>query len=124
MCLSCRSRQELSNEYLLEKIGVDTAGLPASQPAENEPSKVSNFIPTQAILNVISKSHLKVRAAVLALLASMDSRAPLQPAAQKPGRPRPAQGQGEDEDSKPVLRFVERFDIEPYSDFSANDQTL
>lgn len=46
----------------------------------------------------------KVRAAVLALLASMDSRAPLQPAAQKPARPRPAQGQGEDEDSKPVLR--------------------
>ena len=34
-CKSCRSRQELSNEYeyyLLAKIGVDTA--------ENEPSKV------------------------------------------------------------------------------------
>ena len=29
MCASCRSRQELSNEYLLAKIGVDTA--------ENEP---------------------------------------------------------------------------------------
>ena len=29
---SCRSRQELSNEYLLAKIGFDTA--------ENEPSKV------------------------------------------------------------------------------------
>ena len=39
---SCRSRQELSNEYLLPKFGVDTAesGLPASQPAENEPLKV------------------------------------------------------------------------------------
>ena len=24
-CKSCRSRQELSNEYLLAKIGVDTA---------------------------------------------------------------------------------------------------
>ena len=31
-CKSCRSRQELSNEYLLAKIGVDTA--------ENEPLKV------------------------------------------------------------------------------------
>ena len=31
-CISCRSRQELSNEYLLAKIGVDTA--------ENEPLKV------------------------------------------------------------------------------------
>ena len=39
----CRPRQELSNEYLLAKIGFDTAefddssGIPASQPAENEP---------------------------------------------------------------------------------------
>ena len=32
VCKSCRSRQELSNEYLLAKIGVDTA--------ENEPLKV------------------------------------------------------------------------------------
>ena len=32
VCKSCRSRQELSNEYLLAKIGVDTA--------ENEPPKV------------------------------------------------------------------------------------
>ena len=31
-CKSCKSRQELSNEYLLAKIGVDTA--------ENEPLKV------------------------------------------------------------------------------------
>ena len=31
-CKSCRSRQELSNEYLLAQIGVDTA--------ENEPLKV------------------------------------------------------------------------------------
>ena len=31
-CKSCRSRQELSNEYLLEKIRFDTA--------ENEPLKV------------------------------------------------------------------------------------
>ena len=31
-CKSCRSRQELSNEYFLAKIGVDTA--------ENEPYKV------------------------------------------------------------------------------------
>ena len=31
-CKSCRSRQELSNEYLLAKFGVDTA--------ENEPLKV------------------------------------------------------------------------------------
>ena len=29
ICTSCRSRQELSNEYLLAKFGVDTA--------ENEP---------------------------------------------------------------------------------------
>ena len=32
VCRPCRSRQELSNEYLLAKIGVDTA--------ENEPHKV------------------------------------------------------------------------------------
>ena len=32
ICKSCRSRHELSNEYLLAKIGVDTA--------ENEPLKV------------------------------------------------------------------------------------
>ena len=32
VCKSCRSHQELSNEYLLAKIGVDTA--------ENEPLKV------------------------------------------------------------------------------------
>ena len=31
-CKSCRSRKTLKNEYLLAKIGVDTA--------ENEPSKV------------------------------------------------------------------------------------
>ena len=39
VCKSCRSRQELSNEYLLAKIGVDTA--------ENEPLEVwgkSQFI--------------------------------------------------------------------------------
>ena len=34
-CKSCRSRQELSNEYLLAKIGFDTA--------ENEPSNFDNF---------------------------------------------------------------------------------
>ena len=32
VCKCCRSRQELSNEYLLAKIGFD--------PAENEPLKV------------------------------------------------------------------------------------
>ena len=31
-CKSCRSRRELSNEYLLAKFGVDTA--------ENEPLKI------------------------------------------------------------------------------------
>ena len=36
----CRSRRELSNAYLLAKFGFDTAGLPASQPAENDPCKV------------------------------------------------------------------------------------
>ena len=34
-CKSCRSRQELSNEYLLAKLGVDTE--------ENEPCKVCSF---------------------------------------------------------------------------------
>ena len=38
-CKSCRSRQELSNEYLLAKIGVDTAESTAAA-AENEPLKV------------------------------------------------------------------------------------
>ena len=36
MCKSCRYRQELSREYLLAKIGVDTA--------ENEPLKVCQKI--------------------------------------------------------------------------------
>ena len=35
VCKSCRSRQELSNEYFLAKFGVDTE--------ENEPSKVCSF---------------------------------------------------------------------------------
>ena len=35
MCKSCRARQELSNEYLLAKIGFDTA--------ENEPFNFHNF---------------------------------------------------------------------------------
>ena len=35
-CGSCRTRKMLSNEYLLAKIGFDTA--------ENEPSKVSYFL--------------------------------------------------------------------------------
>ena len=34
-CKSCRSRQELSNEYLLANFGVDTE--------ENEPCKVCSF---------------------------------------------------------------------------------
>ena len=34
-CGICRSRQELSNEYLIVKIGVDTA--------ENEPSKICSL---------------------------------------------------------------------------------
>ena len=34
-CKFCRSRQELSNEYLLTKFGVDTV--------ENEPLKSFNF---------------------------------------------------------------------------------
>ena len=34
-CKSCRSRQELSNDYLLAKSGIDTA--------ENEPLKVLYF---------------------------------------------------------------------------------
>ena len=46
---SCRSRQELSNEYLLAKFGFDTAEdspiyQPTSQPAENEPLKVHFII--------------------------------------------------------------------------------
>ena len=36
----CRSRRELSNAYLVAKFGFDAAGLPASQPAENEPCKI------------------------------------------------------------------------------------
>ena len=35
-CKSCRSRRELSNEYLIAKIGFDTA--------ENEPLKVWGLI--------------------------------------------------------------------------------
>ena len=41
-CKSCRSRQELSNEYLLAKFDVDTgiARSTAAAAAENEPLKV------------------------------------------------------------------------------------
>ena len=55
-CKSCRSRQELSNEYLLAKIGFDTA--------ENEPFNFHNFSSLQrfnfhrAVVSVeVSKQH-------------------------------------------------------------------
>ena len=40
---SCRSRQELSNEYLLAKFGVDTS--------ENEPLKVCQQLISQKLAN-------------------------------------------------------------------------
>ena len=43
-CKSCKSRQELSNEYLLAKIGVDTA--------ENRPLKVCKIL-----AKILKKSH-------------------------------------------------------------------
>ena len=52
MCRSCRYRQEFSNDYLLAKIGVDTA--------ENETSPVTNFIPNQAI-----QFHIDIRPLLL-----------------------------------------------------------
>ena len=39
---SCRSRQELSNEYLLAKIGVDTA--------ENETLQITSDFPCTSVL--------------------------------------------------------------------------
>ena len=43
-CKSCRSRQELSNEYLLAKLGVDTA--------ENEPLKVCQKLEKQLRIKI------------------------------------------------------------------------
>ena len=78
----CKSRQELSNEYLLAKVGFDTA--------ENEPSKVGpiehwglQLLPEE-LRAVLERSEL----------------------------PRELLRVG-------VEAFVERFDIEPSSDFSA-----
>ena len=41
VCLVDLVKSVPTSTYLLAKVGVDTA--------ENEPSKISNFIPTQAI---------------------------------------------------------------------------
>ena len=63
-CTSCRSRQELSNEYFLAKFGVGTE--------ENEPYKVCSFgweIRKGSISNLLTKVRaLLGRAVVLALL--------------------------------------------------------
>ena len=48
VCKSCRSRQELSNEYSLAKFGVDTA--------ENEPLKVcQELLPTVKVWKKVWK---------------------------------------------------------------------
>ena len=53
VCKSCRSRQELSNEYLLAKIGVDTA--------ENEPLEVWGENSIQYSIVSLLVTHFKRR---------------------------------------------------------------
>ena len=48
-CKSCRSRQELSNEYFLAKFGVDTEG--------NEPYKVLHIYVLRIFANFPKKSR-------------------------------------------------------------------
>ena len=78
-CKSCRSRQELSNEYLLAKIGFDTA--------ENEPFNFHNFSSLQgfnfhgAVVSQLAgaRRHFRVfaRATLESLISSSCARDPL-----------------------------------------------
>ena len=53
VCKSCRSRKELSNEYLLATFGVDTA--------ENGPLKVCQKLEEQIIKNIEPCLPLQLR---------------------------------------------------------------
>ena len=72
----------LANEHLLAKFGFDTAGLPASQAAENEPRQVCPP-PTEARGERSDDASSRTRAR-----ARSDSRAPRLPLEPPPG-PRP-----------------------------------
>ena len=62
LCKSCRSRQDVSNEYLLAKFGVDTA--------ENEPLKVHLIFDPRDF--IFTEPHRPPQAAQLALCLRVD----------------------------------------------------
>ena len=51
MCLSCRSRKMLKNEYLVAKIGFDTA--------KNEPRQVLHFLAGKLEFNTIVDDRIR-----------------------------------------------------------------
>ena len=97
----CRSRRELSNEYLLAKIGVDTA--------ENEPLKVWGKF---NLLFIRLLGHERAARGVPADLQGGDGRRALLARARGSAR-------GQRLRAQVARSLVERFDIEPFSDFSA-----
>ena len=145
----CRSRRELSNAYLLAKIGVDTA--------ENEPLEVRGENSIQYSLHSLTGTTFDLVGSHPAQLkfdgfgkapngditmtflndgmpiqvtkpdpnASVSQKAGSGPAKADPGNKNhvPCAVPGEVL-SYSVKTLVERFDIEPFSDFHPNDQTL
>ena len=65
-CKSCRSRQELSNEYLLAKSGFDTAG--------NEPLKVCQKLVTSKLVRITVRKKHRLNDANTALLDAVEQR--------------------------------------------------
>ena len=103
-CKSCRSHQQLSNEYFLAKFGVDTE--------ENEPYQ-------SLIIWLKNQSKLRYRTFQLSrgreFSSKRDNSRPPIARSAEPAMP-PA--------AHPNARsLVERFDSEPYCDFSAKIMT-
>ena len=115
----CRSRRELSNEYLLAKIGVDTA--------ENEPievwGKYSILFTGVLSRHPTSAPLVRERRAVDGLSSGPVAVGDVAAVAARPGddavERRTLEVQRRAVGADALLALVERFDIKPYSDFSA-----
>ena len=103
-----RSRRELSNAYLLSKLGFDTA--------ENEPSKVCSIERRVVEVAEVADGYVGGRLRERLRLRHLQQPNPALDARygnRLDGRRR------RDSPGQPVQHLVQRFDIEPYSDFSA-----